>query len=577
MRYSYLSHIVSSLTLSLLTDIGVEASPYGPPSTTPKVDIKNGTVTGRYSREWNQDFFLGVPFAEPPTGQFRFRPPQYIRRKRNFDAREFGPRCIDTRGDPYGMGPNSSEDCLTLNIVRPSGIDYTKRRNKLPVGLFIHGGGFQSGTGSNERYNMTFMVHQSVELGTPIIGVTINYRLGGLGFLSSRQMSRTKNDNLGFRDQRIALHWLQENIAAFGGDPKRVTLFGQSAGAYSIGWHMMAYGGRDDGLFSGAIMQSGGPIWVRPFAFPDTFQDRYYYVLNATGCLDALDSLDCLRSVPLEILQPVFATPQGFCQDLVIDGDMLRGYPSVEFSEGRYLRIPSIIGTTSDEFTSYARIFTPQTNEQSLRDYLKASGQYSLGTIDRLLQVYPLSVGLPPQNNISQPDQGVVLHGPQFHRISAIMTDLDFNHGKRFIARRLVADKVPVWTYRSRARQNNVPDWIGAPHFAEIAFVFNNRYAPGDLIDTNIDHIPNPLGGYNESENLKLADFMSKSWVRFVATGDPASGRSRSEVNWEKYKNGNGKSQIVFDIGVGGTYIEQDDYREEQYNFWKGLLEQNSQ
>jgi len=147
-----------------------------------------------------------------------------------------------------------AEDCLYLNVVRPAGYE----SGKLPVAFWIHGGGFYQGGGVDQRYNVSFMVQNSVNIGKPVIAVTINYRLSAWGFLSgSEELVDAGTLNLGLRDQRLALQWVQENIEAFGGDPDQVTIFGESAGAASVGFHLTAYSGRDDKLFRGAIMQSG--------------------------------------------------------------------------------------------------------------------------------------------------------------------------------------------------------------------------------------------------------------------------------------------------------------------------------
>jgi len=124
--------------------------------------------------------------------------------------------------------------------------------------MWIHGGGLSMGGTQDERYNLSFIVDNSVAIGKPIIGVSIAYRLSGWGFLSSLEVAGSGQTNLGLRDQRLALHWLQENIGAFGGDPSKVTIWGESAGAGSVGWQLTAYNGRDDHLFRAGIM-----VWLR--------------------------------------------------------------------------------------------------------------------------------------------------------------------------------------------------------------------------------------------------------------------------------------------------------------------------
>ena len=142
------------------------------------------------------------------------------------------------QGDDIGYP--SSEDCLTLNVIRPSSHSYSSF--PLPVAVWFHGGGNFMGGSADKRYNLSFIVQNSVSIGKPMIAVSVNYRLSAWGFLYSDEVAGTGNTNLGLRDQRLSLHWLQENIAAFGGDPKKVTIWGESVGANDVGMHLLAYG-----------------------------------------------------------------------------------------------------------------------------------------------------------------------------------------------------------------------------------------------------------------------------------------------------------------------------------------------
>lgn len=168
--------------------------------------------------------FLGIRYALEPLGAQRFKPPADVSMtKSTFDASEFGPMCIQVSDN---MDPNESEDCLYLNVVRPAG---TSSGQKLPVVVHFHGGSFVSGSGASR--GMATMVSWSSE---PIIGVSVNFRLGALGFLSSGLMSRVGALNLGLQDQLAALKWVKQNIDGFGGDPSKVTIMGDSAGAHSV-------------------------------------------------------------------------------------------------------------------------------------------------------------------------------------------------------------------------------------------------------------------------------------------------------------------------------------------------------
>jgi triacylglycerol lipase len=152
---------------------------------------------------------------------------------------------------------------------------------------------------------MSFIIQQSIFARSPMIGVQINYRLHGWGFLFGKEVLASGNANLGSRDQRLALHWIQENIAAFGGDPTKVTIWGESAGGNSVGTQLVAYGGRDDKLFRGAIAESGAPTLYSRYLSAEAFQPYYDNITQATNCSSATDTLSCLRGLPFSVLNSV--------------------------------------------------------------------------------------------------------------------------------------------------------------------------------------------------------------------------------------------------------------------------------
>ncbi|RVD87381.1 uncharacterized protein DFL_001617 [Arthrobotrys flagrans] len=541
-----------------------EGSGSGPSS--PKAYIRNGTVFGRHSPEWNQDFFLGIPYAKPPVGANRFRPPQYITQPQDFQAKETGFWCYGYRGDQWEYP--QSEDCLTLNIVRPSGVNYNNR--KLPVAIFIHGGGFLIGSAHDQRYNMTFLVDQSIKEGTQIISIAINYRLGGLGWIASRQVAGTKNLNLGLKDQRTALHWVQENIRAFGGDPKKVTLFGASAGALSIGLHQLAYNGRDDKLFSQVMLLSGAPTFFGTPAFPETGQARYDYIITQTGCLDATDSLECLRSVPIETLNAAINSTSGQYTAPTVDGEFVSGLPSEGVKRGRFVKVPAVLAGTTDEGAGYARMVVKYDTEAQLRTWLEATTLFKPHMLDILLTHYDISTSIPSPADFSPAypnDQGTINHGPQYHRMAALLGDIWFIAGKRNYARRLAQYNVPVWSVRSNVLPNGYANWSGAVHTTDVNFIFNNLEAPGyDIGGTGVRVVQDPMGGPKADRFKELADFASRSFVRFFARGDPAKGRKVGDVNWVKYKHGGSgnANQIVWDVDDNGlaVHVEQDTFRQ---------------
>ena len=222
--------------------------------------------------------------------------------------------------------------------------------------LTLPGGGFAYGGAPDRRYNLSFIVQNSVDIGKPIIAASIAYRLGPFGFLNGDAVSDAGAINLGLKDQRLALHWINENIAAFGGDKEKVTIWGESAGAASVGLHLTAFNGRDDKLFRAAIMESGGPIFFGKQQNSSDYQPMYDSVVQQAGCANVTDSLGCLREVPFTVLNSVlnateFNTPGWWP---ALDGDFVARYGSEQLNEGAFVHVPIISGANSDEGTAFS-------------------------------------------------------------------------------------------------------------------------------------------------------------------------------------------------------------------------------
>ncbi|KAF8898073.1 Carboxylesterase family-domain-containing protein, partial [Mucidula mucida] len=220
------------------------------------------------------------------------------------------------------------EDCLTLNVVRPN-IDL----RDLPVLVWIYGGGFSGGSTFSPVYNLRYIVQESIELGEPIIAVSIIYRLPTFGFLASAEVVASGNANLGLRDQHLALHWIQENIAYFGGGRSKHSH--ESAGAYSVGLQALAYGGGKDGetdLFRGAIYESGAALGSCADDVEHT-QASYDDIVHQIGCDSSFDTLDCLRATPYDVLYTAYALKFGFGP--VVDGAFIPDFPSKLLSTGQ--------------------------------------------------------------------------------------------------------------------------------------------------------------------------------------------------------------------------------------------------
>lgn len=282
------ANLLRLLGLRLLAASAVEGA-----KSSPMAQTLNGTYEGLRLPVWDQEAFLGMPFAQPPVGPLRWRWPQSINASfeglRN--ATTYGHSCMQ-----YGSNFDLSEDCLTINVVRPATEESTPKE-PLPVLVWIYGGGLSLGSTADPQYNLSGIVKLSQNMRRPVVAVSMNYRLGMWGFLQTPQVVAEGSSNAGLLDQRLALRWIQENIASFGGDPSRVTVWGESAGAQSIAYQMFAYGGRDDGLFRSAILESGGPTGaqVQPLSW---YAGAVENLTRAVGCWGSTtDQLACLRSV----------------------------------------------------------------------------------------------------------------------------------------------------------------------------------------------------------------------------------------------------------------------------------------
>lgn len=293
--------------------------------------------------------YKGIPYAAPPLGGLRWRPPKpplAWTEPREFD--EFGPQCPQPDADE-----ETSEDCLTVNIWTPPGTTGAK----LPVMVFIHGGAFVEGAGSLPLYDGAQLA------GAGVVVVTMNYRLGALGFLAhpllSAESGQGVSGNYGLLDQRAALAFVRDSIAAFGGDPGNVTVFGQSAGAASILLHLTSPGSR--GLFHRAVLQSPvGPGAVRPLRVPERgvvpAEEIGRRIASRLGADTAPDVLAALRDVPVQDILAASAQDSGpglevagiLCSPTV-DGVVVPGRVVDLIRQGRHDKLPLIVGTMSDE------------------------------------------------------------------------------------------------------------------------------------------------------------------------------------------------------------------------------------
>ena len=340
----------------------------------PAVKIKNGQLQG--SVENGVQSFKGIPFAAPPVGKLRWREPQPVTNWTGVrNAKEFGPTAMQTNvfGDMAFRAPRMSEDCLYLNVWTPD----SKKKN-LPVLVYFYGGGFVAGDGSEARYDGASMAAKG------IVALTVNYRLGIFGHMVHPELTKESphhaSGNYGMLDQVAALKWVQENIAAFGGDPKRVTIAGESAGSISVNALMASPLSKN--LFAQAIGESGSMLGTIPSTPLSKAEQTGVEFANSIHA----KSLEELRAIPAEkLLQSSMEGNPFRFQIITIDGYFFPKHPLEIFEKGEQAQVPLLAGWNSEEMT-YRVLLGEQ--PLTIENYTKAVQRAYPDQASELLKVY---------------------------------------------------------------------------------------------------------------------------------------------------------------------------------------------
>ncbi|KAL3475269.1 Alpha/Beta hydrolase protein [Aspergillus californicus] len=547
-----------SLSLSLLA-VGSHAA-----TSPPRVTLSNNqktktTFVGRSLPEFEQELFLGVKYADKPV---RFTPStlktSYVANDKHgtgtvlYNATAYGYECPGYGSDTtnlVGMGLiELNEDCLNLNVIRPT----QDGDDLLPVMVWIYGGGWQQGATADPRYNMSYITRQAAVNGKPVIGVSINYRLAAFGFLDSEEVRASGNNNLGLRDQRVAMHWIKKNIRAFGGDPNKITIWGESAGAYSVGAHLVANGGDNEGLFRAAIMDSGNAVGP-PWNGTDWYQPMYNRIVEKAGCSNSTKTLQCLRDLPFDSLYAV--AYEGLEWFAAVDGTFIKEYPQISITNGRIAKVPILLGTNTDEGTSFGTtgVDTDEDCVEQLSGILRntASKRWVLTTAQatELVTNYPNdpTIGCPyGWGNTTWPAKGLM-----YKRYSSMAGDITMDAPRRLLATTMAGHNQAVYSYRWDVPAYNTSTNIGVQHFAEIPFVFAN---PVQSIT--------PLGNDPTGARLELANLAARMWTAFVVGLDPNGHGVSSIPEWPQYTTADETpSNFVFRLPRNGSYVQDDDYR----------------
>jgi para-nitrobenzyl esterase len=447
--------------------------------------------------------FRGIRYAAPPVGDLRWRPPQRAARHRGIlDATRFANHCPQVAG-AFGQG-STTEDCLFLNVFAPNpqhgrGRDRDDDRDGddgdrfglRPVMVWIHGGALV--TGESDDYDATRLVEQG-----GVIVVTINYRLGELGFLAHPALTAESPDhasgNYGLLDQQEALRWVRRNVLFFGGDPGRVTIFGESAGGLSVHSQLASPGSA--GLFQRAIVESGAYQLTQPTLTAAEATGTAF--ATAAGCTD--QTAACLRG--LSVAQILAAQPGGVGgASPTIDNKFLTQSVGAAFTSGQFNRVPILEGANHDEWRLFVGATELQTGAPLPAAAYPAAIQATLGLP---AAVVPLFVAQYPLASFSSPSLA----------LSALGTDGIFDCNARFVEQK-VSQFVPTFAYEfsdPSAPERFLPAVsfpYAAAHASEIQFVF-------DLPVT----VPAP--GLS-ADQQKLAATMVSYWTTFARTGQPNS------------------------------------------------------
>ncbi|KAG5643870.1 hypothetical protein DXG03_009500 [Asterophora parasitica] len=528
---------------------------------TPVVQIEKVTVTGNYNATSRVETFLGLKYGT--STRFRRATSQSYSTAGSINATAFGPACPQIKGTnslavDYGIY-GTSEDCTLLDIYRPSSIP---RGKTLPVLVWLHGGALTQG--ASWYYPGAGIVQESSRIGLPVITVILQYRLAAWGFLGGSDASANGAQNLGLYDQKLALEWVQKNIGAFGGDKSKVTVFGQSSGAMSIGYHFLNVNQK---LFSGAILQSGSSTSV-PALNAEKYQGNFAALVATVGCSNSSNSFECLRTVDRDTL--INATNTLFSQPAVygsrpwgvtIDGDIIPGSPSVLTAQGKIAKIPFIAGNVKDEGTVFVKPQTIETDDDLLtfleKDYLNRGASFFQNTtsIALLKLLYP---NIPALG--SPFDTGnTTFFGAQFKRAAAIYggtsgdqplhmeisspisKDIHFQWARRNFLKSAGSKGINSWSYILSQISPANAAWQGVYHTTEIPFVFV-KYTPAD------------------GQLYTLSQQILAYWVSFAYNRDPAY---KTNPTWEKYS----KAGRNINFLAAQTSLQRDDFRTLGINF----------
>ncbi len=477
---------VKCVTSALAVLLSFAGYAYGADPTMVKTD--KGKVEGALTTDGKVVAFKGIPFAAPPVGELRWQPPRPAAKWKDVRAaKDFGSRCIQSSGYPDMVfhDPGQSEDCLTLNVWAPAGA----KKGSLPVMVWIYGGGFVSGSTSENRQDGKFLAHRDV------VVVSMNYRMGIFGFFAHPELTAESphhaSGNYGLMDQAAALAWVKRNIAGFGGDPKNITIFGESAGSFSVSSLMASPLTKD--LISKAIGESGGAFYSGGLGYPSreiAEQQGSQFAQAAFGTtklaeLRKVSADDLVRAATAKTTPP----PPKFVPD--VDGYFLPDSVPNIYAAGKQAHVPLLAGWNADEGRGEALFAKPPVTVETFT----AQAQNTFGErAQDFLAAYP--AGTDEAAKTSAGDFG----GDSFIAYSTW----------RWIEAHVRTGNSPTYRYflnLGSPGDKYHPAMMGAFHSDDIEYVFGT-------LDSRPDAVLRP-------EDRKLSEMMGQYWTNFARSGDP--------------------------------------------------------
>ncbi|CAH0004402.1 unnamed protein product [Clonostachys byssicola] len=533
------------------------------------VHVPGASIVGNVKD--NVESFSGIPFAEPPIGPLRLKAPQRLKRELgDVDATGAAGACpqmvLSTESSNFlfqtiGSIANlpfvhnvtgQSEDCLTITVARPEG---TTEVERLPVLFYIYGGGYQLGWSS--MYDGSGLVKYGVEIGKPFVFVVANYRVNGFGFLPGKEILKDGSGNLGLLDQRMALEWVADNIGYFGGDPEKVSIWGESAGAWSVFNQMSLYDGdiiyKGKDLFRGAILASGG---ILPAQSIDSAKAQAVYdrVVTHAGCSEASDTLECLRSVDYTTFLNAVSAAPGMLSYTALgldyiprpDGKSLLNSAEVLAANGKYAPVPFIAGNQEDEGTLFALFQSNLTTTDGLINYLQQH-YYSEATADELESfIDTYGQGIDQITDNSPYGTGLLNEiFPGFKRRASIIGDIFFTLTRRLLFTRVQEARSDLSTWGYISSYNRGTPILGTFHGADILQVF-----------------------FGIKDNY-AAKSIRAAFINFVDHLNPNDESQSAYPFWPKWTEDNMLMQFTSDK----SFITKDDFRSDSFNW----LQNNTQ